>query len=457
MKYYFGMIGLILPLLAPAFSPLSLDYKEKIKNRLITKSFDSAKSAPSFNDNVQELFPELTIEKNLLALPLIGAVKDQPWSDDYWPIYKGILGARYAKEEFHELYTWKEAKEYVTSSPLSENMNHAFIDELSPSEKFDLLHTENHLDLPLTSSMWKQGEQYLTRYNEIEKWMGICHGWAAASFMVKRPKNSVTVKDAKNKNIIFYPSDIKGLVSLLWASGKYQNHFVGGRCNSRDPEVNESGRPLRQDCFDNNPATFHLAVANGVGIHRKSFVMDVTFDYEVWNQPISSYAMIFENVISKKRSDNPQDAIIELKNYRDDPYKDFRSKDAKYIVGVSIEVNYIVETQPSQLNIDHMDFDGISLSYYAYDLELDEDYNIIGGEWGDREHPDFLWRPAENAQALTFYDYYIMSDHLWDGKAPLQDQYKELASKAAREGSPLAYIIRSLVNLSQNQQERDNE
>lgn len=433
------------------------EYKMSIRKHIMKNGSTRTKSPPNLNDEAQDLFPEIQIEKNLLALPLFGSVKEQPWSDDYWPIYKGILAARYAQEEFQEALGWQEAKQIVTNTPVVQDMAIEFIDELSPAEKFDLLLSDDHLNLPLTKAMWNQGEQYINRYGEVEKWMGICHGWAPASFMSKRPQKVVTVRDAKNRKINFYPSDIKALTSLLWANAQYQNHFIGGRCNSKEPELGENERPIREDCFDNNPGTFHLAVTNGIGIHRKSFVMDVTFDYEVWNQPVSSYAAIYSNLLTNKRSEKPKDVMIELKDYTNDPYKDFRNKKTKYIIGVTLEMNYIVETNPTHYTVDRMDFDGINLAYYRYDLELDEEFNIIGGEWHDLQHPDFLWRPAKNAQALTYYDYYLMSDKLWDGEIPLQKVYRDLGKRSAAEGSPLAYIVRSLIELSQNQGERANE
>jgi hypothetical protein len=42
-------------------------------------------------------------------------------------------------------------------------------------------------------------------------------------------------------------------------------------------------------CIDTNPGTLHLLLANLIGIERKSFVFDRTFDDEVWNQPLRGY------------------------------------------------------------------------------------------------------------------------------------------------------------------------
>ena len=36
----------------------------------------------------------------------VGKVDRRPWSDDYWPIYKGILGNRYAIEEYEDIDKW---------------------------------------------------------------------------------------------------------------------------------------------------------------------------------------------------------------------------------------------------------------------------------------------------------------------------------------------------------------
>jgi hypothetical protein len=428
-------------------------YQDRIKRKIISNSpRRHTKSSPAVNDDAQDLYPLHQLVTKITELKNEAHIPIKPWSDDYWPINKGVLGARYMDEEFHDIYDWKEAKNYVMEFKVHSNMIPSFINNLSPAEKFDLI-IAPETQLPLNFVMWSQGKSYYDRYGEVENWMGICHGWAPASFMVERPKNAITVKSYNgNFDITFYPSDIKALASLLWASTEYDTLFVGGRCRSKDPETDENDRAIARDCLDNNPATLHLALTNGIGIHQQSFVMDATPDYEVWNQPVISYNYSYFNVINEETVTDLNKAIIPIEEFSKDPFKKHRSKKAKYVVGIHLEVIYGVETTPSHRTEDNEYYDQTSSIFYYYDLELDKNKNIIGGEWYNEQHPDFLWRPSDNTEALTYFDYYLLSEKPWDGKSALPQRIKDLAVSAAKKGQPLAYLVKSLVKLSQSQE-----
>ena len=90
----------------------------------------------------------------------------------------------------------------------------------------------------------------------------------------------------------------------------------------------------------------------------------------------------------------------------------------------------------------------IETVYYYYDLELDKNFQIFGGEWYNRDHPDFLWTPHYSTSALTSSDFYLLSRPDWDGKEALPEDIRNLAIYAARKGSPLAYIVNSLIKLA---------
>ena len=57
-------------------------------------------------------------------------------------------------------------------------------------------------------------------------------------------------------------------------------------------------------------------------------------------------------------------------------------------------VKYAVENQPSTDENQVSEFNSMEL---VYDLELDDDMNIVGGEWMENAHPDFLWVPQKGA------------------------------------------------------------
>src|SRR6185503_18833851 len=46
------------------------------------------------------------------------SLAETPWSDDYWAIYLGILGKRYADSKFPDSKDWEKNFEYVRAHPL---------------------------------------------------------------------------------------------------------------------------------------------------------------------------------------------------------------------------------------------------------------------------------------------------------------------------------------------------
>src|SRR5262249_19903522 len=136
-----------------------------------------------------------------------------------------------------------------------------------------------------------RGEIFYKSLGKVEEWMGICDGWAAASYMLDRPTNAVKTVAVDGTSLTFYPSDIKALASQLWAHPAPSRGYrsAGGRCYKKNPATDEYGRIVDQDCFDTNPGTLHLAVVNQIGVKERSFVFDATYDYEVWNQPMYAY------------------------------------------------------------------------------------------------------------------------------------------------------------------------
>lgn len=283
--------------------------------------------------------------------------------------------------------------------------------------------------------------------------MGICHGWAPASYNLDRPINKVTVMAADGKTpITFYPADIKALASLLWAKAMPQVKFIGGRCSDKNPETDENGRIQSPDCFDINPMTWHLSVVNQIGVAKRSFVLDATYDYEVWNQPALGYRYTYFNPQTGEYYESLQEALIEFKDYTGDRFQKYRdSSKIKYVVGVEMDVTYMVENVPQQFPADAPKYDYKDTVTYRYDLELDKNYQTIGGEWHDSLHPDFLWTPAPKARALSAGDYYILDTPQWNGQNSVSAEWKKAAQISSLRGLPLARIVESLIELSQSQ------
>jgi hypothetical protein len=287
---------------------------------------------------------------------------------------------------------------------------------------------------------------------KVPTWYGLCHGWAPAAFMMPRPRHAVTAEAVNGTKIVFTPTDLKALASLLWASGVGETRFVGGRCNDKDVDRDDNGRETNPDCFDSNPATWHLAVVNQIGVSRRSFVMDASAGYEVWNQPVFAYSYGYINPNTKKSGYVLADAKVPLAELQNDPYAGHRAPDAKYVVNVVMSVVYVAETSPSTELVDAPVNDARLAATYSYDLELDAHDGIVGGEWHSSIHPDFLWVPVKGSAASSTGDAWLngRGDRArWNPGSAIPSTWRRAARRSAGSDQPLARIVTTLFRSAQ--------
>lgn len=370
-------------------------------------------------------------------------VSQEPWSDSYWPIYMGGLAYRYADLHFPSSQNWKKNAEYIWKN-LGKGEN------LSPSEKYDLL--VGDADFSLTRQMLEDGSNAARSSGDVETWMGICHGWAPASFMVPRPTHSIEVLAADGKTkIVFNPSDIKALTSLLWANARFPAKKAGLRCDEKAPINDSSGRPEKMECYDNNPGTWHLAIINRVGLQKRSLIMDTAYDYQVWNQPIVSYHYSYYNPETKIETDKLEKAQIPLNDFSSDKRKKFRSDNVAFVVGIVMHVTFTSETIPNASSKDDVSDDIKREVRFLYDLELDRDKNIIGGEWTNNNHPDFIWTPDDNANPESVGDLYLRKTNdvqQWKRNTAIPASWQRVAPYASQSKQPLARIVKELIEIA---------
>ncbi|PID48799.1 MAG: hypothetical protein CR991_09795 [Proteobacteria bacterium] len=438
-----------------------IEAKDKIRQETLADAPRiTTRSAYSPRDNASNLVDELSYNK-LNEMEQAGLkeakLKETPWSDDYWGIYKGMLGARYADPDFPESYDWKTNADYIIAHPaidILESRSATRINRLSPAEKYDALLGDT--EGSLTQAMWMEGKRYYDANGEVESWMGLCHGWATAAYMLPRPSQAITLLSPDNIPIKFFPSDIKALGTLLWANAASRTKFIGGRCNDKEPETDaETGRITSERCFDTNPGTWHLAIVNQIGVAKRSFVLDATFDYEVWNQPAYAYEYTYFNPQTRQAVDQLADATISLDDYTNDKFKRFRSHKTRSVVGIAMTVTYVVETWPRQNETDSPENDSVQEVVYEYDLELDENGVIIGGEWYRNRHPDFLWTPAKDAKAQTQFENSATGS--WNNVLrPVPKSWRAAAKQAAiqEKAAPLAKIVEQLIEFSTSSSDR---
>lgn len=409
-------------------------------------------SEPGPRDRAENLLSRA----NLLNDPIVMHIKgldaanlpESPWSGDYWAIYKGILGHRFRDPQFPWVQDWAKLFEYVQRFPfldIFKSGDSAKIDELAASEKYDLIMGD--LQGTLTQNMWGQGKEYYDAYGKVENWMGICHGWSAAAVAVPRPQQTIQIPTYDGKTTVsLNPSEIKGLISYLWATTPYNTAFIGGRCNLKEVPKDDLGRPIAPECNDTNPGTWHLSIVNAIGIEKRGFVMDVTTDYEVWNQPVYGYSISYFNPKNQKQVVDPQDGIVNLSNWSEDPFRKYRSKKAVQVLGVSMDVKYVVEESANERSTDSADYDTIFTATYLYDLELDERGKIVGGEWMNHQHPDFLWIPLKGAKPINYEDTQITSH--WNAEGTTPPDWREAATWASQGGRVLSKVMDILSSKS---------
>lgn len=406
-----------------------------------------------FNDLPENLVYNANVIRRLSKMDgalQAGKLDESPWSDDYWPIYKGQISSRYAHDHLPNSTNFRD--HYLFSQ------NSCSPDLLSPAEKYDLLVGDRNDGLKVAN--FQSGLQYAgaNMNDKVETWMGLCHGWAPAAYMERRPSHAVEVTDSNGRKLRFYPSDIKALATSLWANVQTPTRFIGGRCNSKGQDLQTdslSGAVKDQDCFDNNPGSWHIAVVNQISKAKKSFILDATYDYEVWNQPVYAYRYRYFNPMSMKEVDTFGEARVSYDQFRSqDRFRNVRKPKSgtEYVIGIVMDVSYVVETAPSHRKTDHQKYDAITTVTYYYDLELARNNSILGGEWYQNKHPDFLWTPEENSDALTRTDRMIAKKNwsdsdLWSNLSqPVSNRLQDLASReSGNSGAPLNYIVDRLI------------
>jgi glyoxylate utilization-related uncharacterized protein len=100
-----------------------------------------------------------------------------------------------------------------------------------------------------------------------------------------------------------------------------------------------------------------------------------------------------------------------------------------------MEVTYVIETSPNGSLTDSVENDAHQTVAYHYDLELDANNEILGGEWYQSRHPDFVWAPSENSVSINNEDFSIKNDN----------DVVTLAPIASNANVPLKYVLDSIM------------
>lgn len=302
-------------------------------------------------------------------------------------------------------------------------------------------------------------------------WEGICHGWSVAAGNVPRPRKTVTFTLPDGRDLRFFPEDIKGLVSLLWANSLIQdgrwydndgNPQGGGvmmqglRCNKKRPAKDEWGRlydnekdfysgKLEPRCVGVHPALWHLSLVNIIGKQGRSFIVERKVKAAVDNHPLYKYKFKYFNPITGRYSKDIGKVVEPVS--KEDVFREFRAKETRYIVGVRATMSYLDWERPKREKSDSEKDDSNTDISMLYDLELDENGKIVGGQWravekgkpkrnlGPRKHhgqkrdvlnhkqPDFFWVVTKDWKPF-FKETQGLSNWADTSKAPPADWLK---------------------------------
>lgn len=285
------------------------------------------------------------------------------------------------------------------------NLSQSDLDQLSPSEKFDvykyMISPNESYSLSLTKDVLGKTGPYR------EYWEGICNGWTSASLEFHEPEPLTIEKKGLKLNL--GSSDLKALLSYyhdaMTTNLKTQNlmmvNRVGNKCNTTFAEEawfikdgveyyrtvkNGKIKTLKvpAECVDTNPGAFHVVIGNMIGLRKTGFTAEAVRDQEIWNQPVYEYKSKVKK--SKRvRKNASKGTVAQYKVKMEMRYANDGGR--KYWINDGTDDEFYAWWNPtngtSNYRSAHKD-----LEYY---VDVDRNNNIIGGMWLSYERPDFLW------------------------------------------------------------------
>ncbi|KAG7385573.1 hypothetical protein PHYBOEH_008987 [Phytophthora boehmeriae] len=375
---------------------LTIDGQEqqKLNFEVSASATANTRKLEASNTDLQSLESHFgtTLEMNVKNLTASAAYYVMPWPSSYWATYEDSINHRWSSSG-----DLSPAEKYATAFGLDLTV---FMRAVSSSTG-----VQSQKDLRVCSSdrgcaSLNDNSVCAIRLGEqqgycIPKWFGLCHAWSPAALLEPEPKCAV-----QKNGVMFQPMDIKALLTQVYDGANISTVFTGARYYGSDdnPQTDQYGRFTDGSRRDLGPGFLHVALTNILGRFNSSVVMDVTGSSEVWNQPVYSYEVINQSELT------PTEAASK---YYGQPTYPFNNA-AKRIMYTETKVTWMVEAYENGGLVSS----GRAAQYtasdiYTYLLELDNDYNILGGEWVGKskaDHPDFLWVPKERPALTTVTD-----------------------------------------------------
>jgi len=234
-------------------------------------------------------------------------------------------------------------------------------------------------------------------------WYGLCAAWASAAVT-----EGIDFSTSSYENIIFFVGDKKGLLTAGHGNDIKEMASVAG-----------------------SPDVFHQWLLHYIKDNGLAFVGELEPSTEFWSYPVYKYAM--------------------------------EITESESTMSVSCRIWYVDDFV-------HPDFQGariLTRGPYTYDLYLNADGEITGGEWtgfSTYDHPGLIWRPILPRPLNPYLDYEAIrhiaesQDDPFEGNGPVnlppgaynlvlldEDRYRIIG----KEGDTVFFSLEAIDNLSE--------
>jgi len=273
----------------------------------------------------------------------------------------------------------------------------------SPLEKFMALNDPSNL---AAAQKWNH-ENAGKGVPGVQRWFGICNGWAGAATAEAPIRRAVLAKKDGEKVVAcqqgepdcirFEIGDLNALMATIYADAS--SAFVGGRCDTSPSQISRDGHGRidretnGRGCKGLNPGSMMILLSHRLKRDRKPMVVNAQTEKntdQIWNQPAYRY------VVNRFEKVDEVTATSLVKRGKRRPGflmgKDYRfNKEAKGFAYVDLTVKWVTEKGPNVTFVSGLS--STRSTRMTAVLELDRDSNdpdakIIGGELLEDGTPD---------------------------------------------------------------------
>jgi hypothetical protein len=167
----------------------------------------------------------------------------------------------------------------------------------------------------------------------------------------------------------------------------------------------------------------------------------------VWNYPVSKYEFTYAHPLTGVTSSDWKAARIPLAGNEDKIIKgNRRAEGTVFVVAVIAKVSTMDMRTTNLSAYDDVAADVQQELTWSYDLELDAQGKILGGEWMKKNGPDFIWAPRETSRPLSVAE--TRTRLTFDASRGVTPALQAAALQASAAAQPLAVIVDKLFELA---------